>query len=326
MRALYTVFICVLLLACGETKEENKKIYLPDSNGNLNNISVVIDNQLWDGNVGENVRDVFAALLTGLPVDEPMFKMRQIPTQVFDGMTTRSRIILKIEKGADNASTTIVNDMFAKPQTIAVVRGKNDGDIIAQLKQNKAKIIDAFNKEEVRQKQKRINKSLLKDEVMENNLGFTIDIPSVYKIGKDAEDFFWVRKSLSNTKTIDLMFYSVPMAAISKSDSTIVDIVNVRNEVTKNQIPGEDGIYMAVDDAYAPALFNSIIDNKPAYEVRGVWKMQGYTMAGPFITYVIEDKVNKRYLIGDGYVYAPSLEKRDYVFELESIIKSIKIK
>ena len=71
---------------------------------------------------------------------------------------------------------------------------------------------------------------------------------------------------------------------------------------------------------------NSIIDNKPAYEVRGVWKMQGYTMAGPFITYVIEDKVNKRYLIGDGYVYAPSLEKRDYVFELESIIKSIKIK
>ena len=144
MRALYTVFICVLLLACGETKEENKKIYLPDSNGNLNNISVVIDNQLWDGNVGENVRDVFAASLTGLPVDEPMFKMRQIPTQVFDGMTTRSRIILKIEKGADNASTTIVNDMFAKPQTIAVVRGKNDGDIIAQLKQNKAKIRELY--------------------------------------------------------------------------------------------------------------------------------------------------------------------------------------
>jgi hypothetical protein len=54
--------------------------------------------------------------------------------------------------------------------------------------------------------------------------------------------------------------------------------------------------------------------------------MRGFTMAGPFITYAIEDKVNKRYLIADGYVYAPSLSKAEYVFELESIIKSIKIK
>ena len=53
--------------------------------------------------------------------------------------------------------------------------------------------------------------------------------------------------------------------------------------------------------------------------------MKGFTMAGPFITYFIEDKVNKRYLVVDGYVYAPSLDKRDYVFELESIIKSITI-
>ncbi|WP_296315335.1 DUF4837 family protein [Winogradskyella sp. UBA3174] len=326
MRTLYTVLVCTILLACGETKEEDKKIYLPDSNGNLNSISVVIDNLLWEGNVGENIRSIFASPLNGLPVPEPMFKMRQIPSQVFDGITTRSRIILKIEKGADNASTTIVNDMFAKPQTIAVVRGKNDGDIIAQLKANKSKIFDAFNKEEVQEKQRRINKSLLDDNVMETELGFTVDIPSAYKIGKDGEDFFWVRKSLSNTKTIDLMFYSVPMTSISKSDSTVVDIVNVRNNVTKTQIPGEDNIYMAVDDAYAPALFNTIIDNKPTYEVRGIWEMKGYTMAGPFITYVIEDEINKRYLIGDGYVYAPSLAKRDYVFELESIIKSIKIK
>ena len=100
----------------------------------------------------------------------------------------------------------------------------------------------------------------------------------------------------------------------------------MRNRITKSKIPGEDGIYMAVEDAYAPALFNTIIDNKPAYEVRGIWEMKGYTMAGPFITYAIEDKINNRYLVADGYVYAPSLQKRDYVFELESIIKSISIK
>jgi len=325
MRVLNTVLFCVLLLACGEKKDDSK-IYLPASNGNLNSISVVVENQLWESAVGDSIRNIFAAPLNGLPVPEPLFSMRQIPPQVFDGFTTRSRIVLKIEKGNVKAITKIVKEAFAKPQTVAVVGGKTNKDIIAQLVENRDKIIDAFNKEEVKEKQRRINLSLLADEEMEKKLGFTINIPSAYRISKASDDFFWIRKNLSNAKTIELMIYEVPLETISKGDSTIIDVVKMRNKITKSKIPGEDDIYMVVEDAYAPALFNTIIDNKPAYEVRGIWEMEGYTMAGPFITYAIEDKINNRYLVADGYVYAPSLEKRDYVFELESMIKSITIK
>ncbi|MBU2926770.1 DUF4837 family protein [Winogradskyella psychrotolerans] len=325
MKALYTVFFCVLLLACGDKKGDDKTIYLPASNGNLNTISVVADNIVWEGDVGEQVRNIFAAPLDGLPTEEPLFNMRQIPTQVFDGFAARSRLVLKIEKGDIEATTKIVNNAFAKPQTVAVVGGKTDKEIVEQLIENKAKIIDAFTKEEVKEKQRRINLSLLNDKAMEDKLGFTINIPTAYRISKASDDFFWIRKNLSNAKTMELMFYEVPFESISKGDSTIVDIVKVRDEITKSKIPGEDGIYMAVEDAYAPSMFETIIDNKPAYEVRGMWEMKGFTMAGPFITYAIEDKINNRYLIADGYVYAPSLEKRDYIFELESIIKSITI-
>ncbi|EPR74644.1 hypothetical protein ADIWIN_0396 [Winogradskyella psychrotolerans RS-3] len=325
MKALYTVLFCVLLLACGDKKVEDNTTYLPASNGNLNTISIVADNIVWEGEVGEKIRNIFAAPLNGLPTEEPMFNMRQIPTQVFDGFAARSRIVLKIEKGNIEATTKIVNEAFAKPQTVAVVGGKSDKDIIAQLEENKAKIIDAFTKEEVKEKQRRIKLSLLDDTVMENKLGITINMPSAYRISKADDNFFWVRKNLSNTKTMELMFYEVPFETISIGDSTIVDIVKMRDEITKSKIPGEDDIYMAVEDAYAPSMFKTIIDNKPAYEVRGMWIMKGFTMAGPFITYAIEDKINNRYLIADGYVYAPSLEKRDYIFELESIIKSITI-
>lgn len=325
MKALYTILFCVLLLACGDKKAEDNTTYLPASNGNLNTISIVADNIVWEGQVGEKIRNIFAAPLTGLPTEEPIFNMRQIPTQVFDGFAARSRIVLKIEKGNIESTTKIVNEAFAKPQTVAVVGGKTDKDIIAQLEENKAKIIDAFTKEEVKEKQRRIKLSLLDDTVLENKLGITINMPSAYRISKAEDDFFWVRKNLSNTKTMELMFYEVPFQSISIGDSTIVDIVKMRNEISKSKIPGEDGIYMEVEDAYAPSMFKTIIDNKPAYEVRGMWVMKGFTMAGPFITYAIEDKVNNRYLIADGYVYAPSLEKRDYIFELESIIKSITI-
>ncbi|WP_299114880.1 DUF4837 family protein [uncultured Winogradskyella sp.] len=326
MRALYTIMLCMLLVACGDSKKEDNQTYLPESNGKLNHISVVVDNLLWEGSIGESIRTLFAAPLTGLPLDEPMFNLKQIPPQVFDGFTTRSRIILKIEKGAEEPTIKIANEAFAKPQTIVIVRGKTNQDIINQLNQNKTKILDAFNKEEVKEKQRRINKSLLDVSEIEKRLGISVKVPSAYRISKAEDGFLWVRKNLSNTKTIELMFYQVPMETISKGDSTIIDIVNMRNEITKTKIPGEDGIYMAVEDAYAPGLFNTIIDNKPAYEVRGLWEMVGYTMAGPFITYAIEDKVNNRYLIAGGYVYAPSLDKREYVFELESIIKSITIK
>ena len=326
MRTLYALLFCLLLTACGDKKEEDNRIFLPESNGNLNSISVVVDNDLWEGSIGENIRKIFAAPLNGLPVDEPMFKLRQIPPHVFDGFATRSRIILKIEKANLTPTTKIANNAFAKPQTVAVVGGKTNEEIISQLQENKAKIIDAFNKEEVKEKQRRIKLDLLDVSAIQKKMGFSVNIPSAYRIAKAEDDFFWIRKNLSNSKTIELMFYEVPLETITEGDSTVVDIIKMRDHITKTKIPGEDGIYMAVEDAYAPAMFETIIDNKPAYEVRGIWEMKGFTMAGPFITYAIEDKVNKRFLIADGYVYAPSLRKAEYVFELESMIKSIKIK
>lgn len=325
---IYITLLCAVLLffSCENEKKDPNQRFLTTSNGNLNAISVVVDKVLWDNNVGEAIRNTFATPVIGLPQDEPSFKMRQIPPQVFDGFVTKSRIILKIEKGSETASTKISHEVYAKPQTVAVITGKTDQDIIAQLKQNKSKIINAYSKEEVKEKQRRIKLSLLDVEPIERKLGFSIEIPSAYRISKSDDNFFWIQKNLTNTNTIGLMFYEVPLNDIKTGDSTVIDITSIRNLTTKTKIPGEDDIYMQVEDAYTPGIFTSTIDNKSAYEMRGIWEMVGFTMAGPFITYAIEDKVNNRYIIADGYVYAPSKAKRNYIFEIESIIKSIKIK
>ncbi len=318
-------FLCLFLCFSCEEKKKDSKRYLPDSSGNLNNISIVSDNSLWDGKVGSAIRNILAAPLVGLPQEEPTFNLKQIPTQVFDGFATKSRSILKIETGEEN-TIKILRDVYAKSQTVVLVKGVSNESIIKQLEENSAKIIDAFNKEEIKEKLRRINKSLLQDESMENKLGFTIDIPSVYKSVNVDDNFYWVRKSLSNdAKTMDLMFYSYPLDGIRKGDSTIIDIVKMRDSLIA-KIPGEEGIVMTTEDAYVPALFKTIIDNKPTYETKGMWKIQNSYMAGPFVNYAIEDKINNRYLVAEGYVYAPSLQKREYVFELEAIIKSIKIK
>ncbi len=324
MRHIITLCCLMLLIGCKEENKEGQR-YLSDSSGNINTISVVADNALWEGKVGETIRSIFASPLEGLPQDEPIFTLRQIPTQVFTGFATKSRIILKIEKG-EKSGTAILKEQYAKPQTVVLVKGRTDNDIIEQLQTNTPKIIAAFNKEEIKEKLRRINKSLLKDEAMENALGFKIDIPSAYRIAKAEDNFYWVRKSLSNTETMDFMFYSVPYDQIKSGDSTIMDIIKIRDSIAQKYIPGpEEGKYMTTEDAYVPSLYKTIVDNKPAYETRGIWEVKGEYMAGPFVNYAIEDKVNNRYLIAEGYVYAPRLSKRKYVFELEAIIKSITI-
>lgn len=325
MRLIITILCFALFFSCNNGEGGNQK-YLSSSSGNINSISVVSDNIVWDGDVGESIRSIFAAPLEGLPQDEPIFSLTQIPTQVFSDFATRNRIILKIEK-SDEAKVSIHRNVYAKPQTVVLVKGKTNQEIISQLESNAPKIIDAFNKEEVREKLRRINKSLLKDEAMEQALGFKVDIPSAYRIAKAEENFYWIRKSISNNKeTMDLMFYSLPIDEIKQGDSTIIDIIRVRDSIVKKYIPGpEEGKYMATEDAYVPSLFKTIVNNKPTFETKGIWEVKGMYMAGPFVNYAIEDKVNNRYLVAEGYVYAPRLDKRRLVFELEAIIKSITI-
>lgn len=321
--SILTLFIALFLISCNED-DSKKQRFVSDSSGNINNISVVVDNILWEDNVGEAIRNVLAAPLEGLPQDEPIFSISQMPTQVFSGFTTKNRTVLKIEKGKP-ASTTIFKDVYAKPQTVIVISGQTNAEIIDQLNTNAEKIVLAFKNTEIKEKQKRISLSLFDDKALNEDLGISLKFPSVYRIAKNEDHFFWIRKDIK-TGTMDFLVYQAPLSAIRKGDSAVTDIVRLRDSIGKKHIEGRlEGSYLATESAYAPYIFETIIDNKPTYETKGIWDLKNDFMSGPFINYAIEDKVNNRYVIIEGYVFAPSVEKRDYVFELESIIRSLKI-
>ena len=80
---------------------------------------------------------------------------------------------------------------------------------------------------------------------------------------------------------------------------------------------------MVTQDAFAPYVYNTEIDGKKTLEVRGIWEVHNYPMAGPFLTYIIRDEANNRYLVLEGFTFAPSTNKRDYMFELEAIMKTV---
>jgi len=330
---LLLVLTIILLVSCKD--KASKKEILLDSSGNINNVSVVLDNELWDGSVGDAIRSVLAAPIYGLPQDEPLFTISQIPPSVFSGFVTKNRTILKIEVN-NNSGIQILDNIYAQPQKVVVISGKSRQDIIDVIVENASKIVATFRNEEIAERQRQMSKSPHKYKSIEKKLGLTIQFPSAYRISKESDNFFWIRKDIT-TGTTNLMIFEVPYSAIKRNDSLVNQIVKIRDSIGKIYIKGrQDGeitssgekieSYMTTEDAYAPYVHETILDNKATIEAKGIWDLKEDFMGGPFINYAIEDKINKRWVIVEGFAFAPSVEKRDYMLELEAIIKSIKIK
>ena len=45
-------------------------------------------------------------------------------------------------------------------------------------------------------------------------------------------------------------------------------------------------------------------------------------MAGPFVQYIVEDTAQGRWVVVEGFCFAPSVSKRDAMFELQTILSS----
>ncbi len=331
---LLTTLVFIVLTACGDKKSSNERI-LFDSSGNINNISVVLSNDLWNGSVGETVRNVLSTPIYGLPQDEPMFKINQIPTSVFSGFVTKHRTILKIELGKESAFK-VEKNVYAQPQKVIAVSGKTKADVIELLKKNAEKITNEFNNTELTEKQRLIKKALYNTKVIQEALGLDINFPTAYRVAKTTaskeDKFFWIKKDFKASSNVsgdlNVLLYQVPLSAINRDSTLVSQIIKIRDSIGKRFVEGAvEGSYMATENAYTPFNSETILNNKPALETKGLWDLKGGTfMAGPFVNYAIEDKINNRWVIAEGFVFAPSVEKRGYMFELEAIIKSIKIK
>lgn len=326
-KLILLVAITIATFSCNGDGKTGTRI-LPDSAGPVNKIAIVIDNELWQNTVGETIRNAMAQPIDGLNQEEPMFSLSQIPIQVFTGFAKENRSILKIEQG--EAAINIERDVYARPQKIVTVTGKDIAEIKEQITKNADNIIEALKAEEIRYKQKGMVKSLVNANAIEDNLGIAFRLPSNYRVAntvaKKDDKFHWIKRDIPTGYT-NVLFYELPLNAIKKDDSLVSQIIKIRDSIGKKYIAGPvDGSYMATEAAYAPHIYETIIDNKPTIEVKGLWDVKDQFMSGPFITYYIEDKVNSRYIVAEGFAYAPSVSKRNYVFELESIIKSIKIK
>jgi hypothetical protein len=314
------LFLCLIFAAFSCQKKENQPIQ--ETSGAINTISVIIDEQLWNGEVGDSIRNKFASPVLGLPQEEPLFNINQYPVKLFEGFSTDSRNIIIVKKEG-KTNFEIKENEYATPQNAIHISGKSKTEIIDILEKNKAAIINKMRATEIIENQ-RINKdSLLNPKKIKDKFNITIDVPSKYNYVMRRKNFIWMKKEITSGNT-SILIYQLPLNAISRYDE-VNSIIKKRDSIGNLYIHGtESRSKMITESAYSPYFSKINLAGRKTYETKGTWEMNNDFMSGPFINYAIIDKQNKRIIVLEGFCYAPSKEKRDLMFELESIIKSIR--
>jgi hypothetical protein len=310
------VLIPFLLISCLKTEKQPEPV-----SGKTNTISVIIDDQLWYGEVGDSIRNKFAAPVWGLTQEEPLFTINQYPARLLEGFVTDSRSIIVVKKAATDKFEIIRSK--ALPHNTFRIYGKSIDDIICSIEMNGAQIIKLIRDAEIEKIQQDNSKALLNPAVLKNKFRIDVQIPVGYEYMLHKKNFIWLKKDIISGNT-SLLIYQVPIKQLTKSSDIVGNIVKMRDSIGLYIKGREPNTQMITGEAYAPYFSTISLDGKKTFETKGTWELKNDFMTGPFINYAIIDEANKRILVIEGFCYSPSNQERDLMLELEAIIKSVR--
>lgn len=321
MRIPFCILICFFILQIGCKQEDKSK---KRALGKINSLHIHIDNQWWSGEVGDALRKKFAAPVDGLPQEEPLFTINQYPTKELDGALSLYRNIIIVTKN-DKKGIIIEKNKFASSQNIVKIFASNSEDIILLLEEKSQEIIKKLKDTEIQELQKRQLENLSDSDEYLKRYKINLEIPQSYYLAIEKDNFLWIKKDLP-TGNCNLLLYQLPLNSLNNTSNRVSKIIGYRDYIGKKFIKGKQkNTFMITEMSFSPFIQNITLNNKPAFETRGTWEMKNYYMSGPFVNYAIKDKKNKRILVIEGFCYNPSNPKRDSMFELEAIIKTLKI-
>jgi len=326
---IVSFFALLSMLACDLKKPKENQI-LPSSSGKFGEVLVVIDTTLENGKTGEIVNEIFHKAMPAFPQQETQFRMATVTPKGFKSILKRSRNILKVQlKPNSKTAINITNDVWAKNQLLIDITASSAEKAVAILEKNKQTIRDYYNEEELSRLQKQYKKKPNKELMQEVRKRFKINIliPPAFLKMATSEDGLWLKKEKSVGEHQVMQGLSIYNSSYSSDSSfSIREMIKQRNNFCKKHIQGSrDSSYMVVYEDFEPTKKVINLDGLYVVEYRGLWKMENDFMGGPFIHYTFADQEGKKLIHLDGFVYAPKFNKREYLRELEAMMRSAEL-
>ena len=329
MKQLVVVLTAVLMLAACNSPE-TKALTKRSSSGKTCEVLVAADKGQYTGATKALIDSIFRSPQEGLPQPEARFDVVNVPVSSLHNTHMfkmhRNIIICDVKKGNPD-KLYIHHDQWAEPQTVVDIAASSEASLQDILRRYASRILQEIYSDEYR----RMDNAFFKDrnvELMqrvENKYGFTLSLPKEFSWAKEDGDFVWLRKE---TKDFGL---GVLVNVIPYRDESMFDTVKIYNRLDtlmRREVPGPaEGSYMGTERRVA--LESRMVDfegSKYCIETRGLWRLFGDFMGGPFVSYCLLSPDGTQVVELTGFVYCPRFDKHDYLMQVDGICRSIKWK
>ena len=296
----------MLFISC---QSDSSIAYVPESNGNINALTIVMNNSLWSGNLGSSIKESLMEPYEGLPFDEPKYDLYYIQPSIFKGFARSSRNIIVFRKDTSDQGFRLIKNLWARPQITALITGEDEEVMNFYFDENKDLLLRSISENERTEKIRRMRKSLNDDQQLEDRFGINLIFPDAYSTVKDTSNFVWIEKQLVKGH-MNIIAYTLPLDIDLKKIEERIPAI--RDSIGQIYIPGRvPGSYMITERAYLPYYYKTKVNNLDAILTKGTWEVKNDFMAGPYINYIIKDTMNKRNIVIEGFSFAPSERVRE---------------
>ncbi len=328
---------------------------VPTAFGELNEIVIVMEPEMWEGPVGDTLRYYYSAAYPLLPQPESIFDLRHfsavdlekdplrkelrtymIVANLNDENAPTTRMALKdigtekaraAKETPDDDNNAAGHDKWAKGQLLIYQFAYSEDKLIEVLKANFPAVKKRVNNFDDRKLQAYVyldgeNKPLM--ESLKNDKGINMRIPNDYfRADIEDEDMIWLRKETEEISS-NILLKKIPYE--SQSQLTKENLIAIRDSIGKQYIASTlENTYMRVNSVDLPVISNvTKINGYYAVEARGVWEIVNDYMGGAFISYLILNPNTNELLFADGFLHAPGKDKRDFMEHLNYILNTIK--
>ncbi len=322
-----SLLILFSLFSCNEITKVSEQA----STGGLNEILIATNQvQQWEGEIGDSIRANFTRTMLLLPIPEPQFKLVNIPESSITRPVFKKHhniFIVNIDPKFKEAFVESKKDLWAKPQMIIKINAPNIHEFLISFEEIRENAFDLY----IENERARISKSYSSKfknvnigRKLKKNFHLNMNIPKGYSIAFIDTTKAWIRKETA-ANSMDILIYVQDYQ--STNDFNPNKIKQRRNGFTSLNIPGSNvGTYQVISDEYLEPIFTELSFNELfAVETRGLWRIEGDFMGGPFISYTFVDEKRKKLITLDGFMYAPKQRKAELMRELEAMLWSVEV-
>ena len=310
------------------TKSTNKKkLLMPNASGLPYEMLVVMGDDQWERPLGRAVFGVLDTDVPGLPQSERSFRITRVNPSAFDSnmfRIMRNVIQVDIQNIYTQPKFKFARNVYSYPQMVMTLQAPDEESLAEYVKTNAQSILDFFTKAEMNREIENLREehnpevSRLAQEI----LGVDIWVPWGINKFKKGKDFLWASTN-TGKKDMSIVLYSYPYT--DKNTFTLEYFLNKRDSVMKVNIPGgPEGSYMTTQRDFV-YVKDATVQGKYAQVARGLWRVQGDRMGGPFVSHSRVDEVNGRVIVAEAFIYAPESLKRDLMRRMEAALYTLQL-